>query len=75
MTPTIDRGSLIYTYVVGDYETGDVVTFARESEVVAHRIVGETDDRFVTKGDANENADSWTVPANQIRGKVLFSIP
>ena len=75
MTPTIDRGSMIYTYDTGDYEAGDVVTFARESEIVTHRIVGERDDGFVTKGDANENADSWTIPANQIRGTVLFSIP
>jgi signal peptidase len=60
---------------------GDVIAFQTESDrpMVTHRVVAVNSDpgglAFVTKGDANEEADSNTVPASAIRGRVVFGVP
>lgn len=75
MEPSIRTGSLVYVYETGEYATGDVVTFSVEGTTVTHRIVDETAEGYVTKGDTQERADSWTVSRVQIRGEVLVSVP
>lgn len=75
MTPVLRSGSLVYTYDTGHYESGDVITFAQGDTLVTHRIVRETDDGFVTKGDARTYSDSFVVQQRQIRGEVLLSVP
>lgn len=75
MTPELRPGSVVYTYDSGHYEPGDAITFARDGDLVTHRIVRETGDGFVTKGDARTNPDSFVVRPHQIRGEVLLSVP
>ena len=85
MRPTYPPGTLI---VVKPHDpatlgVGDAITFQKESgdpEVVTHRIIesrrnskGET--TFVTQGDANPSRDKNPVVAEQIRGKVWYSVP
>lgn len=61
--------------------TGDVIAFQLEADrpVVTHRVVEVQRDAdglsFVTKGDANEDADRDPVPATAVRGRVAFGIP
>ena len=47
--------------IAGDVEEGDVVTFeARELQgggLTTHRVVGETDEGYITRGDANPFTD------------------
>jgi signal peptidase len=64
MQPTLDPGDgfvAVPPAIAGDIEEGDVVTFrAREIQgggLTTHRVVGETDRGFVTKGDANPFTD------------------
>jgi len=64
MEPTMDAGDgfvAIPSAVTGDVQEGDVVVFqARELHdggLTTHRVVGETEGGYVTKGDANPFTD------------------
>lgn len=64
MSPTLEPGdgfvALPPTFA-GDVEEGDVVTFdARELQgggLTTHRVVGETEEGYITRGDANPFTD------------------
>ena len=74
MEPVIQTGSLVYVHESGDYEEGDIITFTVGEETVTHRIVGESPEGFVTKGET-QSADSWRIEPRQIHGEYLWSIP
>ncbi|WP_254762197.1 signal peptidase I [Natrinema marinum] len=89
MEPTMDAGDgfvAVPSVVSGDVEEDDVVVFqARELHdggLTTHRVVDETDDGYVTKGDANPFTDQdggeppvqegqIVAEALQIRGTVV----
>lgn len=85
MEPNYHVGSLIYVREV-DYKqlkAGDVITFMiDENTTVTHRIVEVIPDdnepetlRFMTKGDANGEADGGLVHYKNIIGTPIFTIP
>jgi signal peptidase len=82
MEPEIKVGSVVVTRPV-EAETikvGDVITFNSPlSETpTTHRVVSVekgSELRFQTKGDTNEDADPFTVPAQNVMGKVCFHVP
>lgn len=81
MTGTFNPNSMVVTRIV-DFEklkVGDVVTYESQQELVTHRIVAITGQgknrHLVTKGDSNEAIDMAPVTAQQVKGKLLFSIP
>ena len=64
MAPTLEPGDgfvAVPPAFAGEIEEGDVVTFdARELEgggLTTHRVVGETEEGYVTRGDANPFTD------------------
>ena len=64
MSPTLDAGDgfiAVPPSLVGGIGPGDVVVFDAErmngGGLVTHRIVAETDEGFITKGDANPFTD------------------
>ncbi|MFO7928017.1 MAG: S26 family signal peptidase [Halobacteriota archaeon] len=82
MAPTIEAGDgfvAVPTAVAGPVEEGDVVTFdARNLHgggLTTHRVVGETDEGYVTQGDANAVTDQDDtephVSDGQIKAKAL----
>ncbi|HBS92913.1 MAG TPA: signal peptidase I, partial [Firmicutes bacterium] len=81
MNPAFDTGSLVAVKPVdpATLQAGDIITFGSSGgKIVSHRIVGiEAEDglSFVTKGDANNVADSGTVPASRVIGVVGLAIP
>lgn len=84
MRPAIDPGDVVIVQSVpaGAVAIGDVITFRTSgSDVpVTHRVVDVTEDAnggpaFATKGDANEDPDARVVPAGQVVGRVVFTIP
>jgi len=82
MRPTYPVGSLIYVTEVEpeELEIGDPLTYVIPGDtVVTHRIVEIIDEgdelKFRVKGDANDEADGTPVPAKNIIGKPVFSIP
>ena len=58
MEPTISTGSLILVDTDVVLYTEDIVTFQKQDSIITHRIVRQIDDqRFITKGDANDSDD------------------
>lgn len=87
MEPSILTGSIIVIKPVETYAVGDIITYKpniyRDEEnsptSTTHRImeVRSSDgvDIFVTKGDANDQADVETTDKGLVMGKVFLSIP
>jgi signal peptidase len=83
MEPDIKTGDAVIVDGVrpGQVAVGDVITFTRDgaSAPITHRVIEVTGDgptrEFVTKGDNNEEADARTVPAANVVGRVVLTIP
>lgn len=77
MEPTIDVHDGYVLVPAGDIAEGDVITFWSDERdgYVTHRVVGETDDGYLTKGDNNPTTDQAAgyepVTPAQVRGSVL----
>jgi signal peptidase len=83
MAPAIPTGSLAFTGAIAteDIKVGDVIAFnadEKATDSTSHRVMEIINDNglfFRTRGDANESDDPEFVPANKVRGRILFSIP
>ncbi len=80
MEPKIPTGALVIVKPAATYAVGDVITFNKQGPVpTTHRIKSiegsGSDTKFVTKGDANEEADPGVVPQARVLGKVVLSLP
>ena len=84
MEPKYPTGSLLYITSANPetLEVGDVITFRLTDTMTAtHRIVDVVTDeatgeeRFRTKGDANDGADKGLVSKSAVVGKAVFCIP
>jgi signal peptidase len=81
MEPSIDPGDgfVAIPSALTDIDQGDVVTFRAEEiqggGLTTHRVVGDTDEGFVTKGDANpftdQDSDEPPVKREQIVTEAL----
>lgn len=77
MEPALVPGDVCIASPWARARTGDVVLFGTAGRrPVLHRVV-RVGDRGVllTQGDANAVADSDTVPASQVRGRVVTVLP
>lgn len=80
MEPAIPTGSIVVVKPATNYAVGDVITFGRDTKQeipTTHRIVevqggGAT---YLTKGDANEEADPRTILKSDIIGSVFVHVP
>ena len=82
MEPKIHTGSIVAIKSAMEYKVGDIITFGKISKTqtpTTHRIfeIKENNGQkiFITKGDANNSPDMKEVLANEVKGKVLFSLP
>ena len=81
MEPQYSVGDLIYvkTVDVNTIQVGDPITFVLNEDLVVatHRVVeiDAENQRFYTKGDANEIVDNEPVHFNNVIGVPQFSIP
>ena len=84
MSPTIEAGDAVVVKGVSplDARIGDVVTFpdpSRGGRLVTHRVRGIRvvggQASFVTKGDANNATESWTVAVDGTIGRVAYTVP
>lgn len=79
MEPKYKVGTIIYYSKVekDEIKVNDVITFkTSNNEIVTHRVNNIVEDRYETKGDANETTDPKLVEYEDIVGKVgKFYIP
>ncbi|MGN0493634.1 MAG: signal peptidase I [Acutalibacteraceae bacterium] len=75
MSGTIEVNDLVVIRSADEYREGNIITFKEGSSLVTHRIVGEKDGGFITKGDANNAEDSEAVQRDDIVGRVVLVIP
>lgn len=82
MEPAVRTGALVVVKPTSEYRIGEVITFGPVTKTkppTSHRIVdmevaaGQIS--YVTKGDANEDADPKPVAEQDVLGKVLVSAP
>lgn len=81
MHPAFDKGSAVITLKVKQEELkkGDIISFYKDNKVIIHRIDSiveeEGEIRYITKGDANNVADDGYILYDQIKNKIVLSIP
>ena len=76
MEPALSPGDVVLVSESASVQVGDVITFDTGDTVpVTHRIIGVEDGRYVTKGDANGNADGTSVPPANVLGRVVLTVP
>ena len=76
MHGTMESGTFIIAKPDPQYYLGDIIAFVNENnKKVVHRIVDQTEDGFITKGDNNPRNDSKVIPFDHVLGRVLFVIP
>ena len=78
MEPAIHTGSVVIVKPVAEYKVGDIITFGEISKTktpTTHRIFEIKDNKFITKGDANNAPDMKEILPREVIGRVLFSVP
>src|SRR3989304_6944226 len=82
MLPTIEPGSFVITKQKPTYEIGDVVSYADSNSfsdfaarTIVHRIIKQTDEGFIIKGDNNPKPDPGVIPPSAVRGEVVAFTP
>ncbi|MEA2428678.1 MAG: signal peptidase [Thermoleophilaceae bacterium] len=84
MEPTIHTGDITVDEQISplDARPGDVVTFRDprgQSRLITHRLrsihVEGGTARMVSKGDANDTTENWTVPTGGKIGRVAYRLP
>ena len=82
MEPRLKVGSVVVTRPVAaeEIKAGDIITFYSplNKKLMSHRVVAAEHGsgwHFQTKGDANEDADPFVVPAESVVGKVCLHLP
>jgi len=76
MSPAINPGDLVIVKGEDPISIGDIVTVESGESTYTHRVFEKLEgDRFVLKGDANEDPDPSFVEASQIIGKVVMVFP
>lgn len=83
MEPAIDTGDVVVVMPLDPREAraGDVVTFQDPggSRLITHRVQGARREgarvAFVTRGDANDKGERWSVPASGQIGRVAYRLP
>lgn len=58
-----------------ELKVNDIVTFIDDGDIVTHRIMKETEEGYITKGDNNDVEDATTLQNENIIGEVLMDIP
>ncbi len=78
MEPTLKLGDIIYVSHVDveEIKAGDIISFYYEDYIITHRCVKKfqqgNETYFKTKGDANEENDTFLIPEDAVIGKVPY---
>lgn len=79
MEPEISPGDVVLVQSGAPVQVGDVVAFPdplQPGRDVLHRVVGvDNEGLLVTRGDANDTADPWTVSPSDVIGTQSLAVP
>lgn len=75
MEDTLSVGDIVVIKEAKTYSKNDIVSFREGNSVITHRIIDIADDGFITKGDANNAADSEVVKQGDVIGREILIIP
>jgi signal peptidase len=84
MTPAIGTGDLVVTIPSspGEVGAGEIVTFKDPEDadrLITHRVRSVMTEgnqrRFVTRGDANNTSERWSVPLDGSVGRLAYRLP
>ena len=78
MEPAIPVGSVVVIKLANpeNLKIGDIICFQLSQPTsITHRIINITEEGFITKGDANEDPDTWIVKNENVIGKAVFTVP
>lgn len=76
MAPSLRAGdAILIRSGANSFHEGDIVTFQREGQLVTHRVAEVESAQLVTRGDANNAADPWTVPISAVEGLYVLRLP
>ncbi|QAU14036.1 signal peptidase I [Halorubrum sp. BOL3-1] len=76
MEPALSPGDVVIVDASVPISVGDIITYRTGDTVpTTHRVVGERDGGYETKGDANDNVDAGLVVPDAIVGRVVITIP
>ena len=74
MEPTFKKNDLILMQNIStEVDTGDIIMFKAPNVItpVTHRIIDESGNGIITKGDARRSRDDWVVQHDLIMGKAI----
>lgn len=78
MQPSFSAGDMVFVKdkPASEIAVNDVITFKEgERKLITHRVVEQTKQGFVTKGDNNNVIDSEIVASDDVVGTHAFTIP
>lgn len=81
MQPTFSSGDLVFVgppnrLFVDDIKPDSIIMYQHNEALVTHRVVAIEGDALVTKGDAMEDPDPWSVSrSNDVKGSYITHIP
>lgn len=75
MAPTLPTGSLVITSAFIKPHIGSVCAYTHNGIIVVHRIMAESENGYIFKGDANNTADPTAIQASDILGTMIIGIP
>jgi signal peptidase I len=79
MQPSFRTGDMIIVAPPGflghELQDGQIITYQLGDYIISHRIVAIQGQSIITRGDANDSADTAPVIPSQVKGVFLFSIP
>lgn len=73
MKPVISPNDLIFVKITKNVSKGDIITFKDSGSIVTHRLIDINDNKYITKGDANNTSDTG-ISKSDIIGKVVYVI-
>ncbi len=76
MEPALNVGSVVAVdRKRTNPEPGEILTFQRDGRNVTHRVEEKTSGGYITRGDANQEADQGIVRPGEVVGTVVFQFP
>jgi signal peptidase len=74
MEPTLSVHDLVLIRETQAVETGDVVVYQNENELIIHRVISVGENTLITQGDANSSTDE-PISRSAVKGVLVASVP